>query len=72
MNNEIRWEAAREREMDEYFESFFEDDDFIFRCLYCNESSPIKDMADVDPDKEEGICKVCEDNEAFAADWGLT
>lgn len=71
MNNEIAWERAREKEMDNYFESFFEDDHFIFTCVYCGEKAPIKDMADVLDEKEDGICNECADVPHRAADWGL-
>ena len=72
MNKETQWEAAREKEMDDYFESFYEDSDYLFKCIYCGEEGiEASDMADFYPDKEEGICNKCVCNDAHAADWGI-
>ena len=69
MNNEKAWEAAREREMDNYFESFYDDDHFIYSCFYCDVNNPLEDMEDVLPDVEKGICKDCATNADNVTDW---
>jgi len=72
MNIDKQLDQARNAQMNNYLESIFDAEKFLYKCLECKESKPRVEMKVTDkPELDVGCCNECAANQDIADLWGF-